>query len=821
MTSRTGDSQALAIRLRHSSIRGALLALAVVPTVSLLCLWVLATGRVYSQWRAEDSAATTVKNASAVSPSLTELARERKLTALWLASPRSSKGELRSQWKKTDAVLKDLRAEAGSARSHAPSSIRETMQDAVNYLDQLDDRRRAISERKIRDVDAFDFYTDLIADNIAIQEAFTRINDGTLSYQAQSLLYLNWVTEMLAREDTVLSTGWESSGTMAAHDYAPFVRWAGTKRSYFDEQVAPHLTSTEQGDYQKLADSSEWATLNLTEDEVMAPYADVSSGGAALPDSQTQWRSAYTRVSGELQQLYQRHSHTVRTGTDNLVGELWRDLVLTSLLGAATVLFAVPISWRLTRSVTRRVAGLRSAAFDLSDRLPDVVDRLRRGEDVDTGTDARALDYGSDELGQLADAINAASRTAVETAAEQARQRRGFEKLLQRIARRTQALIGLQLQKLDEMERRHENSEVLQGLFELDHLTARLRRYEENLVILGGGQTQRRWRHAAPLLDVLRSAQSEVRDYSRVQIEVAGTPWVSARAVGPLVHLLAELMENAAAFSKPPAPVEVRAAPVSRGLAVEVEDRGLGMEPEQYRAVNALMVDPPELEMFSRGDDVRLGLFVVARLAAGLDAKVEFRASVFGGSRVVLFLPAELLADPEVGSEHGQPPHALTRAQVTELPARRPRALPTAPDAATSPNGPAPIAGDAAQPETSAASSAPPFIPHARGAQPGNTAPARAPGQPPGSGPGQPAPGTTEGPKPLTPLPRRVRQASLAEQLRTIPPPDSPAAEPASQPAPSRRAGATIAAFQRQSRLRRESRREPSASPSNPKDRQS
>jgi anti-sigma regulatory factor (Ser/Thr protein kinase) len=223
--------------------------------------------------------------------------------------------------------------------------------------------------------------------------------------------------------------------------------------------------------------------------------------------------------------------------------------------------------------------------------------------------------------------------------------------LLQRIARRTQLLIGLQMKRLSEMERQHEDATVLEGLFDLDHLTARLRRYEENLVILGGGQTQRRWRKPVPLLNVLRSAQGEVQDYQRIRIETQSRVWISEHAVGALVHVLAELMENAVSFSKPPTPVEVTAAPVAHGLAIEIEDRGVGLDAAQYAAANALMTIPPKMDVLSRADDARLGLYVVARLAAKLIVKVELRPSAFGGTRVVVLVPTELvLAGDQVPS---------------------------------------------------------------------------------------------------------------------------------------------------------------------------
>jgi hypothetical protein len=384
---------------------------------------------------------------------------------------------------------------------------------------------------------------------------------------------------------------------------------------------------------------------------------------------------------------------------------------------------------------------------ELQQRLPDVVARLERGENVDVDREVRLVEPTPDELGELGRALNAASRSAVSTAVRQAEQHRGFERLLQRIARRTQILIGLQLRKLDELERTHDDPAVLNGLFDLDHLTARLRRYEENLVILGGGQPQRRL-------------------HKPVQL----------RAVGPLVHILAELMENAAAFSKPPTPVEVRAALVSRGIAVEIEDRGLGMEPEQYAAANALMEAPPQLDVMTQADDVRLGLYVVARLSAGLGLRVELRPSAFGGTRVIVLLPEQMV----VAQPDAAPPQPV--ALPPQVPAYPPGPWQHPNDAGT---------GRRAPYEDGEL----PF--RARGHAMANVTAAGL--WPPDEVEASPSP-----PAEAMPLPQRVRQASLAPELQ-VPAEPEELDEPDLWTAPRRpgRSGATIGAFQRQSRLAR------------------
>jgi hypothetical protein len=212
------------------------------------------------------------------------------------------------------------------------------------------------------------------------------------------------------------------------------------------------------------------------------------------------------------------------------------------------------------------------------------------------------------------------------------------------IAYRSQVIVHRQLNVLERAERFQEDPEQLELLFELDHLATRARRNAENLVILGGGQPGRRWRNPVPLLQVTRGAISEAQDYARVSI--AQLPQVSIRgsAVADVIHLLAELVDNATSFSPPMSRVEVRGNVVGRGLVLEVEDQGLGIPLEQLDQLNAMLKDPPEFHMIALREEPRLGMFVVAQLARSQGIRVTLTPSpAYGGTRAVILLPNELL----------------------------------------------------------------------------------------------------------------------------------------------------------------------------------
>ncbi|MFD0530638.1 hypothetical protein ACFQ1I_34525 [Kitasatospora arboriphila] len=228
---------------------------------------------------------------------------------------------------------------------------------------------------------------------------------------------------------------------------------------------------------------------------------------------------------------------------------------------------------------------------------------------------------GGDEIQQVAEAVDAVRRTAVAAIVQQAQSREGTKKVFLNIARRTQVLIHRQITMLDELERRHEEPELLKELFAVDHLATRMRRNAENLVVLGGALPARRWRNAVPMVNVLRSAVSETENYARVVVQGVPRTALASQAVADVIHLVAELIENGTTFSPPYTQVLVSAQEVPKGLAVEVEDRGLGMSEEEYERLNAYLADPPELDVAALGDDLRLGLFVVSRLAAGTTSR--------------------------------------------------------------------------------------------------------------------------------------------------------------------------------------------------------
>ncbi|GAA4527471.1 MULTISPECIES: sensor histidine kinase [Nonomuraea] len=749
----SGDGPRRRGGVRRLPLRTVLLIVVFVPSLTFAPLLASGMNQLFTQWQAEkaqmDLATTTVGvPASAL---FFGLDRERRLTAEVLAGSASARAELTEQRRVTDQAVAAFRPLTALDVPDAQEGLADAIARTDRGLGLLAEQRRAVDAGRSGAQRAFDYYSGVLESGLGVLTTLGRTDEGQVNREAQALSDLYWVVNLLGREDAVLARGW-GTGRLTRDEYVLVSDAIGARNHLMRSRVIPALKGDETP-YAKLTDGKAWATMTAMEERLItsAPEGDQ----VTLRGDSVAWRSSVEAVTGQLRQLLDlRFENVSKIGYDHarMVFTVFVSISSVGLLALALVIFT---SWRLTAILRRRILHLRHEAHELQERLPDVVARLERGEDVDVDAEVRTLQPTPDELGELGQALNLASRSAVLTAVRQAEQHRGFQRMLQRIARRTQILIGLQLKKLDELERRHEDPEVLEGLFDLDHLTARLRRYEENLVILGGGQPQRRWRKPVHLLDVLRAAQGEVQDYRRIAIDVEGESWIAERAVGPLVHVLAELMENATAFSRPLTPVEVRAAPVSRGVAVEIEDRGLGMEPEQYDAANDLLRSPPRLDVMTHADDVRLGLYVVARLSAGLGLKVELRSSAFGGTRVIVLIPESLVVD-------------------------RPRAVPV-PEEVSSPRE------------------------DARPAHEDGDLPARSRGRAMAHVTASASPERDDAPASsgLRPLPQRVRQASLAAELKVPAARDERTGQEFAVRDQPGRSSAAIGAFQRQSRKRR------------------
>ena len=342
-----------------------------------------------------------------------------------------------------------------------------------------------------------------------------------------------------------------------------------------------------------------------------------------------------------------------------------RRVIVLAAVGAVGLILTLLVSLLLGRSINRRLTTLRRSALTLAqEQLPSVVARLRRGESVDVAAEAPPLRVGSDEIGQVGQAIDAVRQTAIRSAIEEARVRQGVNDMFRNLARRNQSLLQRQLTVLDEMERRATDPDVLEDLFKMDHLTTRMRRHAEGLIILSGAPPGRSWSAPVKLIDVMRGAVAEVEDYARVTVSTQSRAALAGSAVTDVIHLLAELIENATTLSPPFTQVRVGGETVANGFAIEIEDRGLGMVPQRLQELNERLANPPDI---NPANTEQLGLFVVGQLARRHGIRVMLRPSPYGGTTAVVLIPLALIV------EDG--PAAITSGRAPAAAGRRRRAV--------------------------------------------------------------------------------------------------------------------------------------------------
>jgi signal transduction histidine kinase len=347
---------------------------------------------------------------------------------------------------------------------------------------------------------------------------------------------------------------------------------------------------------------------------------------------------------------------------------LWGVLAGAVSVAVAGIVIAAVAADRAAKAVADRVGALRRGAARGEADLRALVESLRRGDSPAPRKPRSSPPDDADDFELLAADLTRAHDGAVAAVvrAAQLSSQAGSEQKLEvfvNLARRLQSLVHREISILDELENEIEDPDLLKGLFHVDHLATRIRRHAENLAVLGGAVSRRQWSHPVSMTEVLRSAIAEVEQYSRVKLVPPIDGRLRGHAVADVIHLLAELVENATVYSAPHTQVLLRANLVTSGLAVEVEDRGLGMPVAEQKKMNDLLADPDQVNVASLLADGRIGLFVVSQLARRHGINVRLQTNIYGGVQAVLVVPQGLL-----GSGPGIPGAAPQPQGVTEAP---------------------------------------------------------------------------------------------------------------------------------------------------------
>ncbi|MGQ4619470.1 nitrate- and nitrite sensing domain-containing protein [Nocardia sp. R7R-8] len=643
--------------LQHGrSIRTRLLAIVLLPCVALLAVGTIAVGYLANDARYADRWSRYLN--AQLDPLLglvTSVQAERALSLLTLAGDPTARAGLPAARAQTDQALGGLGVLAPQLVELSPKAIESFQGPFESLVARSPDIRSRVDQGRADVAAVDDYYKQMATLVVTGFEAGSRYSpDPTTSAEESTAADMLRVAELHARSVAHAAAAAASGEPVPAEERRFIGQLVGGYR-YQLEGFDARLTAEGRRQLTELFATPEWRTVLAAEDQL--------SVAGTLPVPYEQWLAA-ERVVGDrfvaLFNTHMRYANGLAVGSANqaLERSIWAGIAV-AVIALCTFALAVVSATQLVR----RLRSLRSRSLQLAtETLPSIIDRLRDGQEVDVDSETTLLDRGDDEIGEVAAAFSAAQRVAMEAAAGEARTREGFNKVFMDIAHRSQVVVRRQLDVLDLAESKQQESEHLELLFQLDHLATRARRNAENLLILGGGHPGRRWRNPVALEQIVRSAVSETQDLNRVSAVRLPHTFVIGNAVADLVHLLAELIDNATFFSPPQSPVSVHGNLVGRGVVVEIEDQGLGIRAEERERLNALLRDAPDFQEMALAGQRHLGLFVVGRLANKHGISVTLQDSAYGGVKAIVLIPAALL-DVEQAADAGAGPEPRRLAQ--------------------------------------------------------------------------------------------------------------------------------------------------------------
>ncbi|MFC8527307.1 nitrate- and nitrite sensing domain-containing protein [Nocardia sp. NPDC057227] len=639
-------------------VRTRVLAIALVPSLSLLAVGVGTTAYLVSE--SDRTHAWAVETGSVIDSSrllVESMQAERLGTMARLSGDDAAAGGLAKARTDFQAAVDALNAAKGELGA-VDTSLTDDVGGIDTMLQYLSGVRAATDAGQLPPADAYNFFNQVL-DSVVVGSQLSQqlAPDAEIGVELTEAMQILKSAESMARSFALaiaLESG-QGALTVPVEEFARQVGYYRIEIGNLSRDVDPEQKAAAAA----LINSESWRKLDVVENvigwrAVTRAAAAAQQGGAGtgreatlppLPIPAAEWRAAAADVNRQLMNMWVAQS----TRTQKLAADKAADDSRNAMLAGAGVgaisLLAIGISVVLANRIIRRLKRLRSETLTLADvTLPEMMRKLENSEPVDPATATPRLDFGSDEIGQVAEAFGHAAGTAVNAAVAEARTRDGVKSVFLNIAHRSQVVVHRQLEILDEAERGQEDPALLETLFRLDHLATRERRNAENLIILGGGQVGRQWRNPVAMIDLVRSAVGETLDYSRVRVARMPQVHVHGGMVADLVHLLAELVDNATSFSPPQSRVEVTGAVVGRGVVVEIEDQGMGMPTGDIARANQMLVAPPDFGVAALSGDSRLGLFVVARLAARHEISVKLAESDYGGIRAIVLIPATLLA---------------------------------------------------------------------------------------------------------------------------------------------------------------------------------
>ncbi|MGW4421217.1 nitrate- and nitrite sensing domain-containing protein [Streptosporangium sp. NPDC004631] len=637
-------------------MRSRLIALIVVPTAAAVLLGglqVLTSMRAATEYQQVNELARLSDHIGALTH---ELAQERDRTAWYIARgrPENEAQAIRQQMNAVDTAAAHVRESGALLRQTVTGRTWDGIETVLTRLEELGPLRQQVLGPSLLSDAAIDAYSRVIDDLLSLHDELGKgSDDDVLFSQALTLRALARAKDALSTQRALLSAvlvagrfGQEQMerflGAISAerNERRTFIAEAGSaERRLFDETVNG-----------RTADRAEFLR------ELVLLRADSGTSLKGLDrskkDDAKEWYSAVTVTIDRMREVERRHTQAIVTRSEELGRAEQTHALLVAAAVVGLLLIVLLITTGVARSLVKPLRRLRREALQVAgERLPAYVQQVRESRDGEIVADVAPIGVLSrDEIGEVARAFDEVHREAVRLAGDEARLRTTVNAMFVNLSRRSQTLVERQLSLVERLERGERDDQRLADLFKLDHLATRMRRNSESLLVLAGQEVTRRRRRPVELMDVVRASLSEVENYERVVTRMQSEVAVVGPAVSDVVHLLAELVENALSFSPSESKVAVASSPVEgEGVMVLVTDQGIGIPPDELSRVNWRLANPQAADASVAR---RMGLFVVGRLALKHGIRVRLRPQETGLTAMVL-LPDAILVS--AASQTGAP----------------------------------------------------------------------------------------------------------------------------------------------------------------------
>nr|WP_306745596.1 nitrate- and nitrite sensing domain-containing protein [Saccharothrix yanglingensis] len=634
-------------RLRNWRLPTKLAAVLLIPTVAALALGGLRVNSDLADATEFNQLANQIQLESAVADLVQQLQRERDLSTLHVASDKAlDRVVLDRQLRRVNDTIDALNSKILELSGDLGDTVVTRFRQASSQLNRLNSLRNAVRDTAYPSDAVLRTYSESIEGLLDLgEQAIAGINDPELVRLHLATNAIARIKEQESRKRGIMLDVFQRGQLGPTQERLILSAEAelNAARNDFRKSATP--------DQAKIYDDTVTGLIVDTANDMVETALNLGENEQSLESLRPEkWDIAATLTVNLTRDVENLLLEQLQNRTDELTGQARAAAFRDSGIVLVSLLLALVMALFVARSILVPLRVLRRTALDVADHgLPEAVDLILKDPNPQEAAKSAIAPVPittREEVGQVARAFDAVHGEAVRLAAEQALLRDNVNSMFVNLSRRSQALVERQLNLIDRLEQDEQDPDQLASLFELDHLATRMRRNSENLLVLSGTDLSRRLTRPVPAAEVLGAAVSEVEQYARVQVGQTPELTVQGRAVNDLVHLIAELLDNATAFSDPVTKVTVRTARTRKGeLAVEIQDRGVGMGEQEINDANERLADPPDVDVaVSR----RMGLYVVARLAKRHDIKVRLRANedIEGGTTALVLVPDTLVQQP-------------------------------------------------------------------------------------------------------------------------------------------------------------------------------